>query len=89
MLRSFEAGMGLPVRAMVRYYANMFTASGMLTQTKENVYDQKESLVAICGIAGVSTAVAMMVSSKFFLPSFMSFAYAACIVLVVLYLIHN
>eukprot|EP00471_Norrisiella_sphaerica_P001286 CAMPEP_0184486980 /NCGR_PEP_ID=MMETSP0113_2-20130426/8855_1 /TAXON_ID=91329 /ORGANISM="Norrisiella sphaerica, Strain BC52" /LENGTH=752 /DNA_ID=CAMNT_0026869081 /DNA_START=153 /DNA_END=2411 /DNA_ORIENTATION=+ len=67
---------------MVRYYANMFTASGMLTQTKENVYDQKESLVAICGIAGVSTAVAMMVSSKFFLPSFMSFAYAACIVLV-------
>mmetsp|Transcript_36167 Transcript_36167/g.58046 ORF Transcript_36167/g.58046 Transcript_36167/m.58046 type:complete len:846 (-) Transcript_36167:106-2643(-) len=84
MLRTFEKGVGFPIRAVVRYYATMFSASGMLSNSNAKEYNvyTSNSFIAICGIACVGTAIAMTVTARFFLPSYMSVAYGACILLV-------
>eukprot|EP00470_Lotharella_oceanica_P015212 CAMPEP_0170183652 /NCGR_PEP_ID=MMETSP0040_2-20121228/31348_1 /TAXON_ID=641309 /ORGANISM="Lotharella oceanica, Strain CCMP622" /LENGTH=702 /DNA_ID=CAMNT_0010429465 /DNA_START=1 /DNA_END=2109 /DNA_ORIENTATION=+ len=61
----------------------MFTASGMLSLAREKKsLESRSSFMAICGIACLSTLVAIAVSAKFFLPSYISLAYAICVFLV-------
>jgi len=73
----------MPAAAIFRYYSEMFSASGMLSLTREKQsLESRSSFLAICGIACLSTLVAIAVSAKFFLPSYISLAYAICVFLV-------
>ncbi|GAB5372853.1 hypothetical protein AAMO2058_001700000 [Amorphochlora amoebiformis] len=81
MSTSMQRGLGLPARAIFAYYSSMFSASGMLS--KENTdLERNDSFFAICGIAMLTTVMAIAVSAKFFLPSYISAAYASCVFLV-------
>mmetsp|Transcript_13928 Transcript_13928/g.28146 ORF Transcript_13928/g.28146 Transcript_13928/m.28146 type:complete len:95 (+) Transcript_13928:77-361(+) len=79
-----SSSLGMPAAAIFRYYSEMFSASGMLSLTREKQnLESRSSFLAICGIACLSTLVAIAVSAKFFLPSYISLAYAICVFLVV------
>eukprot|EP00472_Partenskyella_glossopodia_P003821 CAMPEP_0197525564 /NCGR_PEP_ID=MMETSP1318-20131121/12869_1 /TAXON_ID=552666 /ORGANISM="Partenskyella glossopodia, Strain RCC365" /LENGTH=785 /DNA_ID=CAMNT_0043079091 /DNA_START=164 /DNA_END=2521 /DNA_ORIENTATION=- len=61
----------------------MFSASGMLSSSKmDPQLERADTFIAICMIAGFSTFAALGVSAKFFLPTYLSIAYTACIFLV-------
>jgi len=81
-MATLREAVGYPAHAIFTYYSSMFSASGMLAH-EDKAIEKKDSFITICGMAGLTTIMAIAVSTKFFLPSYISIAYAGTVFLVV------